>query len=80
MIRAAVAYRNSGYGTPILIGREDRIAESAKKLGIESLDGVEINNAALSAHNSEYAEFMYERLQRKGVFVARLPAHGEPEA
>jgi malate dehydrogenase (oxaloacetate-decarboxylating)(NADP+) len=66
VIRAAVAYRNSGYGTPILIGREDRIAESAKSLGIESLEGVEISNAALSHKNKEYAEFLYGRLQRKG--------------
>ena len=25
LVRAAVAFRNAGYGTPVLIGREERV-------------------------------------------------------
>ncbi|MCF8499213.1 MAG: NADP-dependent malic enzyme, partial [Rhodospirillum sp.] len=30
MIRAAVSYRNAGYGTPVLVGREEKIQETMK--------------------------------------------------
>src|SRR6185436_2836478 len=39
---------------------------SAKNLGIELGGGIEIINAALSKRNSNYAGYIYERLQRKG--------------
>jgi len=42
-VRAAVAYRNAGYGTPVLIGREELVRETIKNLGITD-DGMEIHN------------------------------------
>ena len=32
VIRAAIAYRAAGYGTPVLIGRTERIRETMKRL------------------------------------------------
>ena len=68
VIRAAVSYVNQGLGTAILVGREERIHETAAFAGIdlEHRDGVEIHNARLSQRNSVYAQFLYERLQRHG--------------
>ncbi|HTH95784.1 MAG TPA: NADP-dependent malic enzyme [Stellaceae bacterium] len=66
VIRAALEFKNLGYGQPVLIGREDRIKETAKSLGLSALDGIEINNAALSQSNRTYIEFLFKRLQRKG--------------
>ena len=66
-ISAALAWRNSGLGTPILIGREDRIHQQMQQMGLGSLDGVEIHNARLSPYNVAYAEFLYEREQRNGL-------------
>ena len=68
MIRAAVSFVNQGLGTAILVGREDRIHETAAAAGIElaGRDGIEIHNARLSHRNAAYAHFLYERLQRKG--------------
>ena len=68
-IRAAHAFMNAGYGTPILVGREERIFETMKSLGLESYDGIEIQNARLSERNQDYAEFVYNRLQRKGSLL-----------
>lgn len=65
-IRAAVSFRNSGYGHPVLVGREDRIEQTMKAMGLGSLDGIEIHNAAKSYHNKEYTDFVYKRLSRKG--------------
>jgi len=68
-IRAAVAFRNAGYGTPVLIGREDRVHATMATLGIEDPGGIEIHNARLSGANARYAEFLYGRLQRKGALA-----------
>jgi malate dehydrogenase (oxaloacetate-decarboxylating)(NADP+) len=65
-ISAALAWRNEGLGTPVLVGREERIAAMMQQMGLASLDGVEIHNARLSEHNRAYAEFLYRRLQRSG--------------
>ncbi|MBO6947706.1 MAG: NADP-dependent malic enzyme [Rhodospirillales bacterium] len=65
-IRAAHAFWNAGYGTPILVGREERVRETMKTLGLGNIDGLEIHNARLSDRNADYAEYLYSRLQRKG--------------
>lgn len=68
VIRAALAYRNAGFGTPILIGREPRIRQTLKNMGIDdNLDGVEIINAAINSRNEDYYDYLYGRLQRRGA-------------
>jgi malate dehydrogenase (oxaloacetate-decarboxylating)(NADP+) len=94
-VRAAVAYRNAGYGTPVLIGREDRVKATMASLGLGMADGLEIHNARLSHKNRDYTEFLYKRLQRRGflqrdcqrmvnqdrnVFAACMVATGEADA
>jgi malate dehydrogenase (oxaloacetate-decarboxylating)(NADP+) len=66
VIRAAVSFVNQGLGKAILVGREDRIRAAAEAAGVEIKDGVEIHNARLSNRNPAYAQYLYERLQRKG--------------
>ena len=66
VIRAAATFVHQGLGTALLVGREDRVRESAKNLGIDLGGSIEIINAALSRRNADYAAYLYERLQRKG--------------
>lgn len=95
MIRAAISFRDSGYGTPILIGREDVVQERTKHLGLQLGDNIEIHNARLSKHNEAFTQYLFKRLQRKGmlerdcqrminqqrnVFGAAMVAHGEAHA
>ncbi|WP_425407183.1 NADP-dependent malic enzyme [Hwanghaeella sp.] len=94
-IRAAIAFRSEGYGTPVLIGREDRIQEMVSTLGLGSLGGIEIHNARLSRENTRYTDFVYKRLQRQGflyrdcqrmvnqdrnIFAACMVAMGDGDA
>ena len=67
VMRAAVAYVNQRLGTAILLGREEQMRETARAAGVD-LDrpGIELVNARLSKRNAAYAEFLYQRLQRKG--------------
>jgi len=94
-IRAAVSFYNSGYGVPILLGREDKVLETMQSLGLPTIDGLEIHNARLSTSNKDYTDFLYERLQRKGalyrdcqrmvnqernIFAACMVAMGDADA
>jgi len=65
-IRAAIVFRDNGYGTPVLIGREELVRETMKGLGIRDDHGLEIHNARLSTRNTPYVEHVYKRLQRDG--------------
>jgi malate dehydrogenase (oxaloacetate-decarboxylating)(NADP+) len=70
VIRAAASFVHQGLGTAQLVGREERVRETAKNAGIELGDGIEIINARLSQRNADYAAYLYERMQRRG-FLAR---------
>ncbi|WP_411034639.1 NADP-dependent malic enzyme [Shinella sp. BYT-45] len=67
MMRAAVSYANQQLGTAILLGREERIRETAERAGID-LDrpGIALVNARISTRNNVYIDYLYARLQRKG--------------
>jgi malate dehydrogenase (oxaloacetate-decarboxylating)(NADP+) len=69
VIRAAALFVHQGLGTAFLVGREDRVRDTARNLGVELGDGIEIVNARLSRRNPEYAAYLYERLQRKGYLI-----------
>jgi malate dehydrogenase (oxaloacetate-decarboxylating)(NADP+) len=66
VIRAAASFVHQGLGTALLVGREDRVRDTARGLGIELGHGIEIINARLSQRNAAYAAYLYERLQRQG--------------
>src|ERR1700719_1284576 len=47
VIRAAASYVQQGLGTALLVGREDRVRETARIAGIDLGNGIEIINARL---------------------------------
>jgi malate dehydrogenase (oxaloacetate-decarboxylating)(NADP+) len=53
VIRAAQVFRNAGYGTPVLIGRDDIVAEKMSGLGFEGSEAIEAHNARVSKHNKK---------------------------
>jgi malate dehydrogenase (oxaloacetate-decarboxylating)(NADP+) len=66
VIRAAIHWRDNGYGHPILVGRPDRIRQTIHRLGIKHADDLEVVNAAVSPHVNTYLDYLYNKLQRKG--------------
>jgi len=95
VIRAALAFRSSGYGKPILLGRVDVIKQTAADAAIEIPSDIELVNARTSTKNAQYAEYLYGRLQRKGylfrdcqrmvntdrnIFSALMVSHGDADA
>jgi malate dehydrogenase (oxaloacetate-decarboxylating)(NADP+) len=69
VIRAACSFVHQGLGSALLVGREDRVRQSARDNGIELGEGIEIVNARLSTRNASYINYLYERLQRRGYLV-----------
>jgi malate dehydrogenase (oxaloacetate-decarboxylating)(NADP+) len=66
-IRAALQFAGSGYGMPVLIGREERIKSTMTMMGLAAGDILEIHNARLSQHNKRYTDFLYAQRQRDGM-------------
>jgi len=69
VIRAAIAFRAAGYGTPVLVGRTERIEETIKQSSLADAAGLEVVNARVSPHNKLYSEKLYQRLQRQGLLA-----------
>ncbi len=67
VIRAALSFRDNGYGTPVLIGREERIRDTMRRMGLGGAGDLEMHNARLSRSNKTYTDFLYARLQRRGA-------------
>ncbi len=95
VIRAAIAFRAAGYGTPVLVGRSERIAETIKASSLADATGLEVVNASLSQNNKLYSDRLYARLQRRGalqrdvqrmvnqdrnIFAACMVAEGHADA
>ncbi|HEX2794807.1 MAG TPA: NADP-dependent malic enzyme [Croceicoccus sp.] len=95
VLRAAIQYRDFGYGEPILVGRTEKVREKLKDLAVEDIDSFEIQNSANSPFVEEMQAYLYERLQRRGaterdvrrmvnqdrnIFAALLVALGKGDA
>ena len=65
VIRAAIAFREGGYGTPVLVGRDETVRKRLRIMGANPAD-FEIHNAKISPHVRAMVDRLYERLQRKG--------------
>lgn len=94
-IRAALQFKAAGYGTPVLVAREEVVKEKIAAMQLPYADELEVHNARLSRHNQKYADFIYSRLCRRGymrrdcqrminqnrnVFAATMVAMGDADA
>ncbi|QZD94362.1 NADP-dependent malic enzyme [Qipengyuania gelatinilytica] len=94
-LRAAIQFRDYGYGEPILVGRTDKVLAKLEELGVDDPDDWIIENSNLSDKVPAMVDYLYKRLQRRGyterdvarmvnqernVFAALLVALGHGEA
>ncbi|MEX6723678.1 NADP-dependent malic enzyme [Parapedomonas caeni] len=69
VLRAAVTFKNGGYGVPVLVGRTERVEAGLRALGIEAVEEFEIHNARISPLTTQMSERLYARLQRRGYLL-----------
>ena len=64
-LKAAIAFKNSKLGTPILIGKEEKIKEQIKKIGYNENFDIEIINSKDTQKREKYVKYLFEKLQRE---------------
>ena len=64
-LKAAIAFKNSKLGTPILIGKEEKIKEQIKNIGYNENFDIEIVNSKDTPKREKYVKFLFKKLQRE---------------
>ena len=64
-LKAAIAFKNSKLGTPILIGKEKKIKEQIKKIGYNENFDIEIVNSKDTPKREKYVKYLFKKLQRE---------------
>ncbi len=65
VLRAAIAFKEGGYGTPVLVGRDD-VPDRLRALGVTDPESYELHNSRISPLVPRMVELLYARLQRRG--------------
>ena len=94
VLRAAIAFREGGYGTPVLVGRDD-VYKHLKGMGVEDPHEYEVLNSRNSPLVGRAVDYIYDKHQRHGLlrreiermvnqdrnyFAAAMLALGEADA
>lgn len=66
VLRAAIQFKDFGYGTPVLVGRTQGVIDKLTELGVSDPSSYEIHNSAVSPLVPSMVEYLYERLNRRG--------------
>ena len=64
-LKAAIAFKNSKLGIPILVGKEDKIKEQVKKIGYNENFDIEIINSKDTEKREKYVQHLFKKLQRE---------------
>ena len=64
-LKAAIAFKKSKLGTPILIGKEEKIKEQIKKIGYNENFDIEIVNSKDISKRKKYVGYLFQKLQRE---------------
>merc|ERR1711965_666363 len=70
-LKAAIAFKNSKLGIPILIGKEEKVKEQIKKIGYDENFDIEIINSKDTEKREKYVKFLFEKLQREQGLLER---------
>ena len=70
-LKAAIAFKNSKLGTPILIGKKEKIKERIKEIGYNDHFDIEIINSEDSEKREKYVNFLFKKMQREQGLLER---------
>ena len=71
MLKAAIAFKNSKLGVPILVGKEEKIKEQIKSIGYNENFDIEIVNSKDTSKREKYAKYLFKKLQREQGMLER---------
>jgi malate dehydrogenase (oxaloacetate-decarboxylating)(NADP+) len=70
-LKAAIAFKNSKLGIPILVGKEEKIKEQVKKIGYNENFDIEIVNSKDTEKRKKYVQYLFQKLQREKGLLER---------
>tara|TARA_B100001121_G_scaffold16558_1_gene13151 strand:- start:5803 stop:8085 length:2283 start_codon:yes stop_codon:yes gene_type:complete len=70
-LKAAIAFKNSGLGIPILVAKDELVKRKLKEIGYnENLD-IEIVNSTNNQKRKKYTDYLFKKLQREQGLLER---------
>ena len=70
-LKAAIAFKNSKLGIPILVGKKEKIKETIKEIGYDDHFGIEIINSTDSEKREKYVNYLFKKMQREQGLLER---------
>jgi malate dehydrogenase (oxaloacetate-decarboxylating)(NADP+) len=70
-LKAAIAFKNSKLGIPILIGKKEKIKEQLKEIGYSENFNIEIVNSTDSEKREKYVKYLFKKMQREQGLLER---------
>ena len=70
-LKAAIAFKNGRLGTPLLVGKNEKIKEQLKNIGYSENFDIEIVNSNDKKKREKYVNYLFKKLQRKEGLLER---------
>ena len=70
-LKAAIAFKNSNLGTPIIVAKETVVKERLKEIGYGENFDIEIVNSTKKDKREKYVNFLFKKLQREEGLLER---------
>tara|TARA_B100000029_G_scaffold150851_2_gene146053 strand:+ start:135 stop:2423 length:2289 start_codon:yes stop_codon:yes gene_type:complete len=70
-LKAAIAFKNSGLGVPILVAKEDIVKKKLKEIGYSENFNIKIVNSKNKDLRDKYSNFIFSKLHRKEGLLER---------
>ena len=70
-LKAAIAFKNSGLGIPIIVAKEKVVKERLKEIGYSENFNIEIVNSAIKEKREKYSKYLFKKLHRDQGMLER---------
>ena len=70
-LKAAIAFKNSKLGIPILVGKIEKIKERIKEIGYNENFDIEVINSQDSVKREKYVNYLFKKMQREQGLLER---------
>jgi len=70
-LKAAIAFKNSGLGIPIIVAKEKIVKQKLKEIGYEENFDIQISNSKDNKRRKKYVDFLFKKLQREEGMLER---------
>ena len=70
-LKAAIAFKNSKLGIPLLVGKKQKIKEQLKNIGYSEDFDIQITNSTDREKRERYVKYLFKKLQREEGLLER---------